>query len=205
MKILLGALLLLLAVTIFVVLSYRLAPRSNTGLQNFDTLLVLGAPSADDGSVGIEQKWRMDEAIREFRRGRASHLIVSGGAVFNHFIEAQAMARYALQCGIPPQVLIEEPASRDTLENIVNSEAIMDAHHWRSVEVVSSPEHLARTAVLLQYTPLLWRTHAAPTPGRGRSDIVRHTLAEALATAALRIFGLHITPVLHRLKLRFGV
>jgi uncharacterized SAM-binding protein YcdF (DUF218 family) len=198
-------LLALLAIAIFVVLSYCLAPTSNTALENFDVILVLGAPAADDGSIGIEQKWRMDEAIREFRLGRADHMIVSGGAAFNRFVEARVMARYAEQNGVPPSAILEEPASRNTVENILNSQAIMDAHGWRSVEVISSPEHLSRTAVLLQRTHLLWRTHAAPTPGRGEYDIARHTVAEALATAAIRVFGTRIEPLLHRLKMKYGI
>ena len=198
-------LLCLLAIAIFVVLSYYLAPSSNTALQHFDVILVLGAPAGDDGGIGIEQQWRMDEAIREFRLGRADHMIVSGGAVFNSFVEARVMARYAEQNGVPPAAILEEPASHNTLENIVNSQAIMDAHGWRSVEVVSSPEHLARTAILLQRTHLLWRTHAAPTPGRGSYDIARHTVAEALATAAIRVFGTRIEPLLHRLKIKYGI
>ncbi len=200
-----GSLLASLAIAAFVVLSFRQAPSSNTRLERFDTLLVLGAPAAEDGSIGIEQKWRMDESIREFRRGRAGRMIVSGGAVFNRFVEARAMADYAVREGIPPQDVLEEPASRNTVENIFNSQTLMDDHGWRSVEVVSSPEHLPRTALLLQYTHLMWRTHAAPTPGRGESDIVRHTIAEALATAAIRIFGLRSTSTLHRIKLRFGI
>jgi uncharacterized SAM-binding protein YcdF (DUF218 family) len=200
-----GVLLCLLAIAIFVVLSYYLAPSSNTALQHFDVILVLGAPADDDGSIGIEQKWRMDEAIREFRLGRADHMIVSGGAAFNRFVEARVMARYAEQNGVPPSAIFEEPSSLNTFENIINSQAIMDAHGWRSVEVISSPEHLARTAVLLQRTHLLWRTHAAPTPGRGQYDIARHTVAEAMATAAIRIFGTQIQPLLHRLKMRYGI
>lgn len=198
-------LLCLAAVAVFVVLSYCLAPTSNTALRHFDAILVLGAPADDDGGIGIEQKWRMDEAIREFRLRRADRMIVSGGAVFNRFVEASAMARYAEQNGIPAQAVVEEPGSRNTLENILNCEAIMDAHGWRSVEVVSSPEHLARAAVLLERTHLLWRTHAAPTPGRGEYDIARHTVAEALATAGIRVFGTRIEPLLHRLKLQYRI
>jgi uncharacterized SAM-binding protein YcdF (DUF218 family) len=198
-------LLCLLAIAIFVVLSYYLAPSSNTALQHFDVILVLGAPADDDGGIGIEQKWRMDEAIREFRSGRADHMIVSGAAVFNRFVEANVMARYAAQNGVPAQAIIEESASNNTVENILNSQAIMEARGWRSVEVVSSPEHLARTAILLQRTHLLWRTHAAPTPGRGAYDIARHTVAEALATAAIRVFGMRIEPLLHRLKIQYGI
>jgi uncharacterized SAM-binding protein YcdF (DUF218 family) len=200
-----GVLLALLAALVFVVLSYRLAPSRNTGLEHFDALLVLGAPADEDGGIGIEQQWRTDEAIREFRRGRASRMILSGGAVYNRFVEARVMAAYAEQNGVPAAAIVVEPASRNTLENILNVQAIMDAHGWHSVEVISSPEHLPRAAVLLQRTHLLWRTHAAPTPGRGEYDIARHTVAEALATAVIRIFGLRAMPLLHRLKLRYGI
>ena len=41
----------------------------------------------------------------------------------------------------------------------------MASHHWGRAEVVSSPSHLSRTALILEHYPSLqWRTHAAPWP-----------------------------------------
>ena len=38
----------------------------------------------------------------------------------------------------------------------------MKAHGWHSAEVISSPCHLPRAALIFNLLPLEWRTHAAP-------------------------------------------
>ena len=179
--------------------AYLTVPRRNNADPQLDALLVLGSPSEIDGTLTAAQRWRMDEAVREFRRGRAPHMLITGGPTSHGFVEADTMAHYARSQGIPASALVEERTAMTTIQNIRFSEPILAAHGWRRVEVISSAEHLPRAALLLQHSHLLWQTHAAPTPGRNRLQEAIAYAEEAMGTSLIRWFGLGVLPVLHAL------
>ena len=164
-----------------------------------DVLLVLGSPAEIDGSVTDAQRWRVDEAVREFRAARAPYILFTGGPAANRFVEARVMAAYAETQGVPRDRLLEEGRAKTTVENVADSQSIIRARGWQRVEVISSPEHLHRAAYLMQRTPLLWRVHAAPTPGRSRIQTAGAYAEEALGTTAFRLFGPRAEPVVHAL------
>jgi len=105
---------------------------------------------------------RVNEAVREYERGIAPRLIITGGAASNRFVEAQVMAQVANAQGIPESAIFVEPLAKDTIQNACFSARIMNAHGWRSAEVVSSEAHLPRVGLIFSRLPLQWRTHLAP-------------------------------------------
>ena len=143
---------------------YRSIPTSNTNLTHFDTIIVLGTPSRMDGTPSAEQRERTLEGVREFKAGVAPDLIFTGGPAHNQFVEAHTMAALALSQGIPPEAIFEEGQAQNTVQNIFYSQRIMAAHGWTSAEVVSSPSHLPRTALILKHFSIQWSTHPAPWP-----------------------------------------
>lgn len=151
-----------------VLANYDSIPMANTKLTRFDTLIVLGTPCTTEGKPSPEQRERVLEGVREFRAGVAKHMIVTGGEAHNQFYEADCMKRLAVEQGVPADAVVEEKQAKDTIQNIWFSKQIMDAHGWRSAEVVSSPSHLPRAALILeQYRGkdgFAWRTHAAEWP-----------------------------------------
>lgn len=162
-----------------------------------DALLVLGSPADLDGAVTPTQQSRVKEAVEEYRKGLAPQVLFSGGAAANRFVEAEVMATYAMKLGLPLEAILKERTSKTTLENLRNSQQILDAHGWRRVEVISSPEHLARAAVFLKTTHLLWRVHAAPFPERSALQTTVSYVQEAIGTTAVRWFGTRAEPVVH--------
>jgi uncharacterized SAM-binding protein YcdF (DUF218 family) len=139
-----------------------LAPTSNTSLTRFDAIIVLGTPADRDGNPKPELLARVTEGVREYERGVAPRLILTGGAAHNRFTEARVMAGIAYAQGIPESAIFMEPEARDTIENACYAERIMKAHGWRSAEVVSNATHLPRAGIIFNRLPLEWRTHAAP-------------------------------------------
>jgi vancomycin permeability regulator SanA len=123
---------------------------------------VLGDPADSDGNPTPSELERVTEAVHEYERGVASHLIFTGGAVSNRFVEAQVMARTAEAQGIPESSVLVEPEARDTIQNACYSVRLMKARGWASAEVVSSPWHLERAGLIFSRMPVKWRTHAAP-------------------------------------------
>jgi uncharacterized SAM-binding protein YcdF (DUF218 family) len=100
------------------------------------TLIVLGAEQNADGTLGIMSYWRCVYALRAWRTGQFSKLLVSGGAS-NHLIKpddpttpnplqlAGAMAEFLTALGVPKQDLIVEASSSSTHLNAIYSAPIL--------------------------------------------------------------------------------
>ena len=159
---------LLAALLIWAVIARSIAQRANTSRQTFDAIVVLGTPADSDGNPTPELLDRITEGVHEYERGVAPHLIVTGGAAHNHFVEADVMAGVARAQGVPASAILEEPQALDTIQNACYSERILKAHDWRSAEVISSASHLPRAGIIFSHLPVEFRTHSAPanlTPG----------------------------------------
>ncbi len=198
MKLLRIFLVLVLAACAAVVINLFVIPGTNTAATHFDTIIVLGYPANLDGTASPEQRARVLEGVREYKAGAASHLIVTGSAAHNQFVEADVMAALARAQGVPADDIVEEPQALNTIQNIYYSAEIMHAHGWSSAEVVSTPEHLPRAAMILaefdRTNPGLaiqWKTHAAKWPAEyGIAKRAFLDAFEATRCLEIRIFGL---------------
>ncbi|HUD75753.1 MAG TPA: YdcF family protein [Terracidiphilus sp.] len=162
-RLLLSSILLILVLICCGVAARFLAPTSNTSLTHFDAIIVLGTPADSDGNPTPRQLDRVTEGVREYERGVAPRLIMTGGAAHNGFVEARVMARTAHAQGIPESAIFIEPQAKDTIQNACYSARIMRERGWRSAEVVSSASHLPRAGYIFNEMPIQWRTHAAPS------------------------------------------
>ena len=173
-----------------IIASYETVPTHTTDATHFDTLIVLGCPADPDGKASPEQRERVLEAVRELRAGRAEHMIVTGGTVYNQWNEALTMAAVARAAGVPAAQIVLEAQSHDTIENIFYSDRLMRGYGWTSAEVVSSPSHLPRTGLILEHYGFGWRTQASPWPREYTwRRIAPYYVHEAAGTALLRWFG----------------
>jgi uncharacterized SAM-binding protein YcdF (DUF218 family) len=144
-------------------LAREFAPTSNVNLGHFDAIIVLGYKADSDGNPTPEQLARVTEGVREYERGVAPRLILTGGPTVKEFVEARVMARTAEAQGIPASGLWLDTKAMDTIQNACYSERIMKEHGWRSAEIVSSEFQLPRAAMIFGRLPLNWRMHAAPS------------------------------------------
>ncbi len=184
----------LAAIVLWAVLARALAPVGNTTASRFDAIIVLGTPSDSDGNPTPRQLARVTEAVREYDRGVAPRLILTGGAAHDHFVEAESMARVAQAQGVPASAIYLEPQALDTLQNACYSARILHQHGWTSAEVVSSPYHLPRAGILFSHLPAQlrfdWHTHAAP-PLEPYSAAMRWTIdaIETVKTARYLVYA----------------
>ena len=171
---------------------YFSTPRQNATLDKVDTIIVLGCPTKADGSPTPQQRERVLEGVREYERGVSSHIIMTGGAAHNHFVEAHAMALLAEANGVPASAIVEEDQARDTIQNIYYSNKIMEARGWHSAEVISSAYHLPRTALILErYPHLQWTEDAARWPPEyGLWERLMLDWKEGLSCLRIRMHGL---------------
>ncbi len=142
-------------------LARRFAPKGNTGQTHFDAIVVLGYPADRYGNPSPTELARVSEAVHEYERGAAEHILFTGGAVKNRYVEAEVMARTAEAQGIPASAVAIEPDARNTVENACYAARMMRARGWASAEVVSSAWHLGRAGLIFSRLPIAWKVHAA--------------------------------------------
>ena len=151
-----------LVLVVWAILARAFAPTGNTSRTRFDAILVLGANADAEGNPTPAQLARVTEAVREYERGTASRLILSGGATNHGFVEAKVMARTAEALGVPSSSIYPEPEALNTIQNACYAVRIMKEHGWRSAEIVSSASHLPRAGLIFSRTGIEWRAHPAP-------------------------------------------
>jgi uncharacterized SAM-binding protein YcdF (DUF218 family) len=143
------------------VISLVFAPTGNTNAARFDTLIVLGAPADPDGNPMPVMLSRVDEAVREYERGIAPRMILSGGLDGGRYAQAAIMARAVAAQGVPASAIFVEANSNDTIHNACYSARIMKDHGWRSAEIITSPTHMRRAGIIFSHSTINWHMHAA--------------------------------------------
>jgi uncharacterized SAM-binding protein YcdF (DUF218 family) len=127
---------------------------TNTKHANFDVIIVLGNPANSDGSPGEIMRQRVLKALELFRDGRAKHMLFTGGAVYNSYVQAEVMAELARSLGVPGSACVTEPKSRNTYQNLFKAIEILRQNRWSSALIVTSLYHVKRTAFILSHFDL---------------------------------------------------
>lgn len=111
------------------------------GFSRRDTIL--------DRTVFFEANDRLMQALWYYKQGRIKKILISSGnaSVFNTELkEADAVHDYLTGIGIPDSAIIVENQSRNTLENIRNSQQILDSIGYKGqVLIFTSAWHIPRT------------------------------------------------------------
>jgi uncharacterized SAM-binding protein YcdF (DUF218 family) len=196
-RLLAGFGLLVVLSLLFVFATYKTIPAGNCDLTHFDTILVLGYPTLLSGQASPEQRERVAEGVREFKAGRAEHMIFSGGPTENQFVEGEVMAKLAEEQGVPPSAIVVEGEAQNTIQNIYFSDQIMQRRGWTSVEVVSSPSHLPRAGLILEHYHFQWKEHASQWPPEyGWRQLALVYASEVTETCVRRWRGFSPSPFL---------
>ncbi len=120
----------------------------------YDVVVVLGgvadlAAMRESGQIELtEAVDRISQAAILLRTGKARMALLSGGTVFprpgDPPPEAEVLAGWLRDQGIEPDRIVVEDRSRNTRENATGSAAIIAAHGWRRVLLVTSAWHAPR-------------------------------------------------------------
>jgi uncharacterized SAM-binding protein YcdF (DUF218 family) len=196
-RVLAGFGLLVILSLLIVFTTYETVPTHNCKLTHFDTIIVLGSPALLNGQPSPEERERVTEGVKEFKAGRAGHMIFSGGSAENRFVEGQVMAGLAEAEGVPLADIVVEGHSQNTIQNIYFSYQIMQQKGWASAEIVSSPSHLPRAGLILEHYRFQWMEHAAPWPPEyGWRKLGLVYAGEIIETLVLRWHGFPPSPFL---------
>jgi uncharacterized protein (TIGR03382 family) len=133
-------------------LEQRYAIREASALPRADAIVVLGGGSnyswLDRPDVDPDRlhSSRLAAGARAWHAGKASKVILSGGAV-GGTTEARRMAAAIQRLGVPDEALVLEERSRDTRDNARYSMALAEALGGRKVLLVTSALHMPRAAL----------------------------------------------------------
>lgn len=145
--------------------------------EPYDAVIVPGIPF-DGGEWGWLMKTRVYWAKYLFDQGLARNLIFSGSAVHSPYVEADIMAMYALELGIPADNIFTENQALHTTENVDYSYLICQRECFRRVAVATDP---FQTLLLKSYV--------------GKRQLPIHCIPAVLGiTNAMDTFSLSIDP-----------
>lgn len=128
------------------------AQRTERRNVTYDVVILLGglvqeAPTAAWGLPSYnDHAERLLATYDVLRSGHAKEAIVSGGAVQANqaVIEARVLASQLEAWGIDRGRIIVEDRARNTRENAEYSKAVVDAHQFKRLLLVTSAEHMPR-------------------------------------------------------------
>jgi uncharacterized SAM-binding protein YcdF (DUF218 family) len=157
--------------------------QTDRATQPADVIIILGAGTRVDGSPNRAEIRRVRHAVALYNRGLAPALLCTGGITENHpKSEAQTCLDLARGLGVPAEALFYEDASTNTMENVIEARAVMNAHHFKTAIVVSDNFHLLRAE-------WLFREYSVPVEV-SPAQATQGPLTFATATAStLREFG----------------
>jgi uncharacterized SAM-binding protein YcdF (DUF218 family) len=131
-----------LAVAVLLLTGFVLDPPRQAPLPPSDAIVVIS---------GDEQLARFREGLRLYRLGLGRYLVFSGAADdAASRSNADVMRDLAIQQGVSPNSILEEPQGQDTWGNAVYTRPLLEARGLTSVILVTSPYHLRRAQLTFE-------------------------------------------------------
>lgn len=117
--------------------------------EKADVIIVLGARVMPDGELSTTLEFRIQTAYEVYAQGFAENLIVCGAQGSDEpMTEALAMKEYLTSNGVPEANVFMEDQSLNTMQNLTNAKAIMEANGFKKAMIVTSNYHVERAVRL---------------------------------------------------------
>jgi uncharacterized SAM-binding protein YcdF (DUF218 family) len=115
--------------------------------MNYDAGIILGHFYCPLG-FSSRQKKRMEKGIELYNSGHLGLLITTGGkgSLFNCTSTplGTRCKQYLVERGIPPEHIISETQSKNTVENAKNTREILKEKNIHSAVIITSADHMLR-------------------------------------------------------------
>ncbi|MEQ9328676.1 MAG: YdcF family protein [Rhodospirillales bacterium] len=147
--------------------------------------IVLGARVLRDGTASRRLSQRVMHVVDLWKATPGLRIVMSGGGRSEGFCEANVMVQLARDCGVPDDVLISEPRSRNTFENIVNSREKLADINVSRVMLVTDDWHMKRALMCCRSLQLTVEATPLPTDITSLSGLL-HRLREVPARIKYR-------------------
>ncbi|MBD3624740.1 MAG: YdcF family protein [Rhodobacteraceae bacterium] len=143
--------------------------------DNADVIMVLGAATEVDGTLGKPALARVQTGVELWRRGLAPEILFTGGPALPSFrAHGALMADAARALGVPEEAIIIEAGAHSTLQNALLSQPLIPD---RRVILVTHGYHMTRSRLSLAWAGIPVAGYATPGAFTGARDALREALA----------------------------
>ena len=126
-------------------------PMTLAPYPNYDAIIVLGAQVKADGTLSVQLTWRMDAAIEAYEKKNVPVVVCGAQGTDEPCPEAEAMREYLIGKGIPEELILADPDSFNTNENLENAKRLLDGFPGvKRVLIVTSDYHVPRSLAIAQ-------------------------------------------------------
>lgn len=124
-------------------------PKALTDQKEYDAIIVLGAQVKPDRTLSVQLTWRMDAAAEAFEKKNVPIVVCGAQGTDEPCTEAEAMKEYLLGKGIPENIILTDPKSFNTNENLENARELLKGYpDVKSVLIVTSDYHVPRSLAI---------------------------------------------------------
>lgn len=116
-------------------------------LTEVDCILVLGCQVKDDGTPSDMLKDRLTRSIEVYNLGAAPRMLMSGDHGREEYDEVGTMKDYAVEAGVPSEVIFMDHAGFSTYESMYRAKEIFQAD---KVIVITQEYHLYRALYIAE-------------------------------------------------------
>ena len=110
---------------------------------NYDAIIVLGAQVKPDRTLSVQLTWRMDAAAEAYVKKPVPIVVCGAQGPDEPCTEAEAMKEYLLGKGVPGELILTDPESFNTSENLENARHLLEAYpDVKRVLIVTSDYHV---------------------------------------------------------------
>ena len=128
-------------------------PKEASELEtDYDAVVVLGAQVKPDGVPSVQLGLRLDRAAEVWERKNVPVVVCGAQGRDEPEPEAYTMKRYLMDKGIPEDMILLDPDSVNTEQNIVNAKKCLEEYpgEIRKVVIVTSDYHVPRSMALAE-------------------------------------------------------
>ena len=126
-------------------------PREVSQVQaEYDAIIVLGAQVKADGTPSVQLTWRLDRAVEVWKLNSVPIVVCGAQGKDEPEPEAYTMKQYLVDSGIPDALILTDPESFNTEQNLQNAKKLLDEYPdtIRKVIIVTSDYHVPRSMAL---------------------------------------------------------
>lgn len=151
-----------------------------------DCIFVPGAAIWRNRQPSDALEYRLEHALALYKAGRAPVIVVAGGGTGN-YAEAEVMAEWLIERGVPPTAIIKETTSNTTRENAENAAPMMGKRGIKTALVSTQWFHVTRASHCLSQEGI--ETFNAPCGG---NTLLKEPYFVAREMAALPVYALRL-------------
>lgn len=155
-------------------------------VETADCIFVPGAAIWRNRKPSDALEYRLQHALDLYKQRRAPVIVVAGGGQGN-YAEAEVMAEWLVERGVPPTAIIKETTSNTTRENAENAAPMMQRRGLKTALVSTQWFHVTRASLCLRQQGI--ETRNAPCGG---NTLLKEPWFVAREMAALPVYWLHL-------------